>query len=437
MWKVKQLTKEPKRLHYYFLRSEPEGAVLELDQLPVETRVNLEETRIDAPTKCRFSDLKFRLCVRADGTTTPAFVYHTGRTDSEEFSKKGLPFFLDMTAAATFRHSHKYAYIGLDFGTSNTSVSFVNHDTIREYEERSKDASWVEVTEIVGALPHILSEPLQSYVSETGNKDRAAGFAREFIENALWLGLVSGYVDFCDQMTRTGKAISTKLFKHIRQNSAGPVWAQFKHLLHDPGDLSVPEFSKPWCQLVQEPNFRTFDETISLIALVKHGKADPASVDWHDAVHVLGNVAKEFSLHTHFGFFENVETDAFTGEIMADFRLAIGKPPFPKRLKVKLGTTVPHRQPFLLVPNRRRAWSLIPFLMCRPAQHPIDFEHGLFWIFDGYDDGKNKCSYKSVCRIPAFEVDSNTERYSGLLTEISKHWTKDNPTTGVDVQIIS
>lgn len=437
-WRVKQVPKEPKRLRYYFLRSEPEDDVLEIDQLPVEARVNLQETRIDAPSKCIFdSDLKLRLQVRSDGTATPTFIYHTGRTDAEAIAKSGLPFFLDMTAASTIRHSPTHAYIGLDFGTSNSSVSFVNHGTIREYEERSKDASWVEVADIVGALPHILSEPLQSYVSETGNKDRASGFAREFIENSLWLGLVSGYVDYCDQLIQDGKSISTKIFKPVRQNSAGPVWAQFKQLLYDPGHLRAPEFSKPWFQLFREPNFKTFDETIRLIAEVKHSKADPATVDWHDAVHVLGNVAKEFSAHTHFGFFENVETDAFTEEIVADFRLVVGKPPFPKRLKVKLDATVPHRQPFLINASRRRAFSLIPFLMCRPAQHPNDFEHGLFWILDTYDDRANKCSYKSVYRIPAFDVDSNTERYSGLLTEISKHWTKDSSVAAVNILDIS
>ena len=342
-----------------------------------------------------------------------------------------------MTAAATVRHSPTFAYIGLDFGTSNTSVSFVNHDTIREYEGRSKDASWVEVAEIVGALPHFVSEPLQSYVSETGNKDRAAGFAREFIEHALWLGLVSGYVDYCDQMRRAGKKVLTRLFKQVRQNSAGPVWAQLKQLFHKPGHLRTPEFSRPWCQLFLEPTFKTFDETINLIALVKHSKADPALIDWHDAVHVLGNVVKEFSSQNHFGFFENVEIDAFTGDIMADFRLATGKPPFPKRLKVKLASTVPHRQPFLLVPALRRAYSLIPFLMCRPAQHPNDYEHGLFWVLDSYDERKNTCSYKSVYRIAAFDVDSDTERYGSLLTEISKHWTTDNATQVVDILDVS
>ena len=438
MWKVKQVAKEPKRLRYYFLRSEPDGSIRELDQLPVEARVNLEETRIDAPGKCVFdSELKFRLRVRNDGTATPTFIYHTARTEAEEIAKSGVPFFLDMTAAATIRHSPTYAYVGLDFGTSNSSVSFVNHDTIREYEERSRDASWVEVTEIVGTLPHILSEPLQSYVSETNNKDRAAGFARDFIENTLWLGLISCYIDYCDQLIRAGKPISTRLFKDLHQNSAGLVWTEFKRLLNDPEFQSIQDFSKSWRQLIKEPNFNGFDETIRLIALVKHSKADAVTVDWHDAVHLLGNVAKEFSSQTYFGFFEKVETDPFTNEILADFRLANGKPPFPKCLKIKLDATVSHRQPYLINTNRRKAHSLLPFLMCRPAQHPNDYEHGLFWILDSYRKNRNECSYKSVYRIPPFDVDLNTERYNGLLPEISKHWAKDSQVATCNILEIS
>jgi molecular chaperone DnaK (HSP70) len=46
------------------------------------------------------------------------------------------------------------AYIGFDFGTSNSSVSVVSRADVKVYERRARDKSWLELNDLVPVLPY-------------------------------------------------------------------------------------------------------------------------------------------------------------------------------------------------------------------------------------------------------------------------------------------
>src|SRR5437762_1177000 len=115
------------------------------------------------------------------------------------------------------------AYIGVDFGTSNSSVSFVDASSIEIYRTRSEEASWVELSDLVSILPYPLAAPLASYL---GQSDQAGlvTHAMEFVEAALAMAAYVAYLDYCLHKGRG----ETHIFKGFTQRSAGPLWGLLK-----------------------------------------------------------------------------------------------------------------------------------------------------------------------------------------------------------------
>jgi len=429
-WKMRGTGSTPKNLKYYFLRTggEAEGTQTPAGVSP-EAMLNFEENRLDAPPGKAFdSDLKVRLEIRSDGTACPTFIFKSpNNSDGEEVKKTGKPFFIDMTAAQRVKHSPHYAYVGLDFGTSNTSLSLVTQRTIQEMEDRSRHASWQELAELPGRLPHPLAEPLQSFVSETLNKERAANSARQFVEAALTLAFVSGYLDHCIQMGEASQSGTTKLLFDLRQNSPGPVWARIKELYLKPRHLKSPRLSSAWSKLVETPVLGAIDLIVEQIAYVKHDKAKLDDIEWHDTLHALGNIAANFAEETHFGFIENVDIDALSGEVVADFRLALGKPPFHRRLKLSLPKALPAKQSYLVHASTKMAVSLLPFYHFDNKQHSMSYDHGLLHTLDQVDARKKSLSYKNCFREPPVEILETDKPLGALVTMLMHRWDKDIP----------
>lgn len=132
-WKVR-LDKAPRhRLDYYFLRSS-------FDPTDVTNLQNIEENSLSTPRTASFeSHVKVLLTVRADGTATPEFVYHQGRDGEGATFVRGKPFYLDMTYGSS---SPARAYVGFDFGTSNSSLSYVDERRVQTYQTRVAERGW-------------------------------------------------------------------------------------------------------------------------------------------------------------------------------------------------------------------------------------------------------------------------------------------------------
>jgi hypothetical protein len=421
-WKVKNTGSKPKEVRYYFLRSnnQTSDSVSPVEVVGIEQRLNFEEERINAPADTQFdSDLRIRLNIRSDGTVEPTFVFKAATNQNGEYRKDGKPFFMDTTTAQKVQHTAQTAYLGLDFGTSNSSLALVTEKTIRTLNERAKHAYWQDLAELPARLPQPLSEPLQGFISEHINRSKQAEYARQFIEATLTMIFVTGLLDLGLQMNETGKPVGERIMVDLRQNSAGPMWGRIKQIYKEPRILKNPRLTQRWTPLFEPNALAMVDQVVTQIGKLKHEKADVDDVEWHDTLCLIGNTAAIFFSEAHFGYFEHIEQQPFSDGISGSFRFAYGKPPFPKQISVSLPKLVPERQPFLFHPGLRLAMPLIPFYIFRAHVHPNAFDHGLLWTWDSYDSQTTKVTYKNAYRMPELVVVS-TDPATGPLVGIVK-----------------
>jgi hypothetical protein len=419
-WKVKNTGSKPKELRYYFLRSSSQvtDSAAPIGAVGIEQRLNFEEEKIYAPADTQYdSDLKVRLSIRSDGTVEPSFVYKSATHQSGEHKRDGKPFFMDTTTAQKIQHTAQTAYLGLDFGTSNSSLALVTEKTIRTLNERAKHSSWQELAELPARLPHPLSEPLQGFISEHINRNKQADYARQFIEATLTMIFVTALMDLAIQASETGKPAGERIIGDLRQNSAGPIWGRLKQIYSEPRLLKTARLTQKWLPLFEPTALALVDQAVGQIAALKHEKADVDDVEWHDTLCLIGNTAAGFFSEAYFGFFEHVEQKPFSEEIVGAFRVARGKPPFPGRISVALPRSVVQRQPFLFHRLLRLAIPFAPFYVFKPHDHPNDYDHGLLWTWDTFDARARKITYKSCFRMPPLEV-SETDPALGPLVGI-------------------
>src|SRR5260370_1208963 len=146
-WKVHFNHPPRKHLKYFFLRSS-------FDPEDVENVYNVEEQVVHTPPNCPFdANLQVELLVSEDGTARPSFIYKAGTAQFPGTMGKGQPFYLDMTSARDVAHDPE-AYIGLDFGTSNSSVSYVDQSSVKVYRHRAEERQWLECTALGYILPY-------------------------------------------------------------------------------------------------------------------------------------------------------------------------------------------------------------------------------------------------------------------------------------------
>ncbi|PYV85256.1 MAG: hypothetical protein DMG93_01995 [Acidobacteria bacterium] len=296
-WRV-HLDRAPRRcLNYYFLRSS-------FDPNDIQNLQNVEEKTVHTPKNFRFDpDLTLELGVAEDGTATPRFIYRQGRTEADTVAQQGRPFFLDMTTGDSLPIGK--AYLGLDFGTSNTSVSFVNQTSIQIFERRSQERSWNELVDLAACLPYPLSAPLAQYVSQT-DPARLATAGRDFVESSLTLAAYTAYQEYC---TLKGRA-ETRILKRLRKRSAGPAWGLFKDSMEQLGSQAM--FSAAYRELLHSELKREIDNAVEIMAQHKHGKATEEMANPLRVVHILANIAHLAFGDNGFGIFQHVEKQRFS-----------------------------------------------------------------------------------------------------------------------------
>lgn len=306
-WKV-ALSKSPTRiLEYYFMKSS-------FDPDDIENRHNIE-CRIATPRGARFgSSIEIELIVREDGTTQPRFIYGHGEKGIDHITVEGKPFYMDMTFA--LENAAGTTYLGFDFGSSNSCLSFVEDSDVRVYSQRVNEKHWLELNELLSVLPYPVSAALGAYIAETGNllQTRALEAFEAFIGFAAYVA----YSEYCC----TERRAKTKFFKSVQHRSAGPLWRLLNDSLQALGGGG--KFSKFCAQLVEPPFFNELDEAVNGIAAAKHGKN--ASINYPRLMNILANALSHAMRGRAFGFFENVQRIKYhrTG-FSGHFRNAVGQ----------------------------------------------------------------------------------------------------------------
>jgi len=414
-WRV-HLDSAPRQyLDYYFLRSS-------FNPDDITNLQNIEEQRVHTPKDCKFSrDLVLELTVNEDGTSMPNFIYRQGLADSQTVSRHGKSFFIDMTAGKGSPSST--AYLGLDFGTSNSSVSFVDEYSISTYERRAAEKSWNELSELASSLPFPLAAPLASYLCQT-DPSKLIEAARDFVEAALTLAAYITYVEY--RCLRPNN--NTRIFKAFTKRSAGPLWK----LLRDSLDQirNMDSCCSCYQQLVERELFEELNSAVTRFAQHKHGKVSDAEFDSLRPVQILANISHAVFASSSFGTFQQVRKQRFDAEYEGIFRHAHGRPPFlaisPYVGRLAFGED----EPFVIF-ETGSALPLLPLIFWdRCTRHP-DLETGHCYLLDSQErDGAY--SFKAVAH-PCTVIVGASGPYKALHKQLTGMAEKDGSFSHLDL----
>jgi hypothetical protein len=378
-WKFRLNHPPKQKLDYYFMRSS-------FDHEDTTSLFNIQHT-VHTPKGVGFDrNLIVELFVREDGTTLPKFVYRQAGPGIPPIEVSGFPFYMDMTFGS--KSAVGNAYIGFDFGTSNSSFSYVEQGAVKTYAERAQDNTWQDISGLISTLPYPVSAPLARFVGETSiHEGERLGLM--CFEAFLTLAVYSMYAEY--RLTK-GRG-ETKLFKSFRQRSAGPLWALLRQLVDKLGSGS--SLSKAYKQLFDASFYDELNTAVTEVANFKHEK--PAQLNYPRLLQILGNVTAQAFQGKAFGFFENVVKKKLSKQHEGVFRIATG--PSPIHFIRTLSYSGPHsfsgEEVFLCDMVQNSALSLSPLMIWWADSNT--FGHGDpldLYVFDIKDD--NGDSFKRV-----------------------------------------
>lgn len=308
-WKAR-LTSAPSRsLGYYYLKSS-------FDPDDIESLHNVASNKIFIKNSVFGQAIDVELKVEPDGSATPSFLINRGKGEKEK-RLIGETFFLDMTYAG--QHAPQDSYLGLDFGTATSAASIVFQSDIKAYKDRSKDKSWLELSDLIEVLPYPVSHALAQYVAQTDKSLLEANW-KSTIEAMLTF---AAYVSFADVCAAHGKRLVD--FPANFSRSAGPLVDLMSKL--SKLDTSKTMFAKELLSIVNNDSITELKEIVSAINDIKHDRT--VSIDFNHTLTQLGNVIKRALGLCQFGSFETTSRKSFGPGYDGIFRSYIGaNPPF-------------------------------------------------------------------------------------------------------------
>jgi molecular chaperone DnaK (HSP70) len=428
-WRVRLDRPPHKQLFYYFLRSGFDPFANEEDDLQEENHyrkysddlLNLEQTRLSTPANCSFDpSVQVQLTIGRETKTAKArFIYKQGGGERESKCVECKPFYLDMTD--TQDSPDTKAYIGLDFGTSNTSISYIDHSAIRTYQKRSVEKSWLDLKDIHGALPYPLASPLARYLSIEIDQSITVKLAREFIEAALAMAAYVSYLEMCARKRGGG----TTLLGAFVQRSVGPLWKLLQNSLKELGADAV--IAKPYQDLTSEMFFTEVGQAVNFFNKNKHELEKDEAFNPR-IIRIFANVSQKVFSRYKFGYFENIQQGRFkSGEYKGLFRVASGSSTnFVESYAYTGRVSFPNKVAYLVNFESRQALPLQPLLVWYPCgQHP-DNEH--CYLYDRAESRKKLTeafSYKAVGYPCNFIVSASHEELGPLVGELSSYLNSD------------
>ncbi|MEP6604721.1 MAG: hypothetical protein ABJA60_01235 [Nitrosospira sp.] len=307
-WKTTLPSPPKQRLDYYFLKSS-------LDFNDLTSLQNIEH-RLFTPADTRFDpSIHIELTISEDGTAQPRFIYRQGRGTDSGVVVDGIPFFMDMTSGIPTTTGD--AYIGFDFGSSNSAVSYVEQGAVRIFTQRSGDSGWLELNELVNVLPYPIASPLGRFLAGTTEHHLEVEFGKTF-EALLLFGAFVAYSEY-----RTVKnSKETKIFKEFTKSSVGPLWAMLRKCLVSTGERGP--INKGLSKLLQEKNQKIINDAIEGINDKKHHR-EAHQMDYKNVLNAIGNIVAKAIIGWDFGRFEAVTKKGFSGGNVGLFRVAKGQ----------------------------------------------------------------------------------------------------------------
>lgn len=398
-WKVKINKRPTSKLNYYFLRST-------LDYNDTNNLFNIQEHRVFPPHKCKFdSYLTISLRINNDGIATPKFIFKTDQGDNIVSSTTGLSFPIDIT---TTQENPSSSYIGFDFGSSNSSVSYIDQKHINVFEERSSNENWQDLSTIVDKILYPISAPLAHYLCQT-DQDKKILNAIKFTENTLSFLAYITYLEVCSNLRK-----NSKIFKGFTQRSAGPLWALLQETLKKLPQSSI--FSEEFKALVENNNFKDINLFIDNIAQYKHSKIDSKTINTDTPVQILSNLCAAFFEHCYFGYFEEVKKKRFSHNYSGKFRIAHGKQPFTRTLQYSGNEEFSEEVAVLYHRKSQKLINLEPLIFWDYCHKHTELHNGHCYFFDKMT--QDTASYTAInypCNLQVTNDNNYAKIYDFLL----------------------
>lgn len=343
-WKFRLPSPPKHHLDYYFLKSS-------LDYEDIKGLYNVDH-RVATPKGTTFdSNIVLELRVAPDGTARPKFIYKQAGPESAEICVDGTPFFLDMTYGE--KTTLGEAYVGIDFGTSNSSISYVEQQAVRVYTERAAENGWCELNDLVNVLPYPASNPLVKFVGSANERDLKESFSSAF-ESLLFCILTVAFSDYRVQP----EASKSKLFSQFTKGSAGPIWATLRSILEK--KIKNVIFFPKLVVLLEPRNRSAIDSAIGAVNDHKHHR-ESSYQGYREVLAILGNTLNMALDGWRFGRFEDVIKKGFSSEYTGLFRAAHGSHgPFVDIYHYKGFDTFSNMEAILVSPEDGLAIRLSP-----------------------------------------------------------------------------
>lgn len=306
-WKFRLPSPPKHHLDYYFLKSS-------LDFEDIKGLYNIDH-RVVTPRGTNFdSNISLELTVAPDGTARPKFIYRQAGPSSSAISVDGTPFFLDMTYGE--KTTLGEAYVGIDFGTSNSSVSYVEQQAVRVYAERAAERGWCELNDLVNLLPYPAANPMVKFLGSPNEREIKEQFPAAF-ESLLFTILSVAYIDY--RVLPLAK--KSNVFRLLTKGSAGPIWAMLRAILERSPKQGV--FIPKLVGLVDDRCKSAIDFAIQAINDHKHHRISQYQ-GYRDVLAILGNALNSSLEGWRFGQFEDVTKRGFSSTYSGLFRSAHG-----------------------------------------------------------------------------------------------------------------
>jgi hypothetical protein len=318
------------------------------------------------------------------------------------------------------------SFVGLDFGTSNTSVSFVDERAIQTFKRRSTEKAWNELSHLSSSLPFPLAAPLANYLCQT-EPHRLATAAREFLESALTMAAYLVYLEYCVNKGRG----ETRVFKNLTKRSAGPLWSMFQTCMKQ--RTQTDTYASVYNSLLEPELFKEIDQAVTLVGQHKHGKASENSANVLRPVQILANISQQFFKFNTFGYFQQVQKQRFGASYQGIFRHAHGRPAFVETSRYSGNLAFSENETYLVNTERNRAISLEPLILWEQCPEHPDLENGHCYMFDS-EERDAAFTYKAVGHSCVLRV-TKSEQFSQLYETIARMRTGDAVVYPVEVEL--
>ena len=346
-WRVKLPNPPRRQLDYLFCR--PSDSDSQSEEA-LDLAYNLEERTLHTSVKKFDAQMTVEVTVHEDGTVKPKFIYKLAneRGGVAENSEQARPFYIDMTTDAT--EVPAASYVGLDFGTSNSSICLLPRGAVELVHERSMSDRWRSLNEALAEIPFPAAVAVRRFLA-AHDTSSLFSVAIEAYEACLAMLAYSMAADVLYEKS------SWRGLRNLQHRSLGPL----KALL----DASLRQRAERGC--VADPtcvaSMKFVDDAIQDFTDGKHHQASQVSPKWVDYVGEIARVTARALSRNLFGYCATSDKVPYEERFEGTFKVAHDQPPFVRHHRYSSPKAIDPTVALIVDRVRGKARSLTPLLV--------------------------------------------------------------------------